>query len=102
MIKKIKNNSAHPPVFLCCMLPQSDNFFGAVQYTLFISHVGHQLDVIARQALWNVGLDYLHGTGHGVGSFLNVHEGPQSISPKAVEDAAIKEGMILSDGVLSH
>ncbi|XP_062520265.1 xaa-Pro aminopeptidase 1-like [Corticium candelabrum] len=58
---------------------------------------GHQLDVIARQALWNVGLDYLHGTGHGVGSFLNVHEGPQSISPKAVEDAAIKEGMILSD-----
>ena len=40
-----------------------------------ILHVGHQLDVLARQALWKVGLDYLHGTGHGVGSFLNVHEG---------------------------
>ena len=40
-----------------------------------ILYVGHQLDVLARQALWKVGLDYLHGTGHGVGSFLNVHEG---------------------------
>ena len=40
-----------------------------------IVYVGHQLDVLARQALWKVGLDYLHGTGHGVGSFLNVHEG---------------------------
>jgi Xaa-Pro aminopeptidase len=58
---------------------------------------GHQIDAIARQALWNVGLDYLHGTGHGVGSFLNVHEGPQSISPKAIEGAAIEVGMVLSD-----
>jgi len=36
---------------------------------------GYQLDSFARQHLWRVGLDYLHGTGHGVGSFLNVHEG---------------------------
>lgn len=36
---------------------------------------GHMLDVLARTALWDAGLDYLHGTGHGVGAFLNVHEG---------------------------
>lgn len=36
---------------------------------------GHRLDTLARMALWDVGLDYLHGTGHGIGSFLNVHEG---------------------------
>jgi Xaa-Pro aminopeptidase len=40
---------------------------------------GAQLDVLARQFLWKEGLSYLHGTGHGVGHFLNVHEGPQSI-----------------------
>jgi Xaa-Pro aminopeptidase len=40
---------------------------------------GAQLDVLARQFLWNEGLSYLHGTGHGVGHFLNVHEGPQSV-----------------------
>ena len=37
--------------------------------------IGHMLDTLARTSLWNVGLDYLHGTGHGVGAFLNVHEG---------------------------
>jgi len=36
---------------------------------------GHMLDTLARTALWDVGLDYPHGTGHGVGAFLNVHEG---------------------------
>jgi Xaa-Pro aminopeptidase len=40
---------------------------------------GTQLDVLARQWLWSAGENYLHGTGHGVGHFLNVHEGPQSI-----------------------
>lgn len=37
--------------------------------------LGHMLDTLARTALWEVGLDYSHGTGHGVGAFLNVHEG---------------------------
>ena len=41
---------------------------------------GHQLDVLARKSLWQDGMDYGHGTGHGVGSFLNVHEGPHSFS----------------------
>jgi Xaa-Pro aminopeptidase len=55
------------------------------------------LDAIARQPLWEQGMDYSHGTGHGVGFFLNVHEGPQSIS-KAIPDAsmAMLEGMITS------
>ncbi len=43
---------------------------------------GKQLDILARTPLWEIGLDYRHGTGHGIGSFLNVHEGPQSLSPK--------------------
>ena len=55
------------------------------------------LDAIARAPLWQHGLDYGHGTGHGVGYFLNVHEGPQSIS-KAIPDAhmAMQPGMITS------
>ena len=57
---------------------------------------GHQLDAMARKPLWDVGLDYDHGTGHGVGSFLGVHEGPQRIA-KAPNDQALKPGMILSN-----
>ncbi len=55
------------------------------------------LDAIARAPLWEQGLDYGHGTGHGVGYFLNVHEGPQSIS-KAIPDAhmAMEPGMVTS------
>jgi Xaa-Pro aminopeptidase len=41
--------------------------------------LGSRLDALARSSLWTAGLDYNHGTGHGVGAFLNVHEGPQSI-----------------------
>ncbi len=57
---------------------------------------GSALDVLARAALWSAGLDYDHGTGHGVGSYLGVHEGPQRIakSPNAV---ALLPGMILSN-----
>lgn len=57
---------------------------------------GTQLDVLARKALWDAGLDYDHGTGHGVGSFLGVHEGPQRIA-KAPNSQALKPGMILSN-----
>ncbi|XP_048406729.1 xaa-Pro aminopeptidase 1 [Stegostoma tigrinum] len=58
---------------------------------------GHLLDSFARATLWDHGLDYLHGTGHGVGSFLNVHEGPCSISYKTFADEPLEAGMILSD-----
>lgn len=57
---------------------------------------GAQLDGFARQALWSAGLDYNHGTGHGVGSFLDVHEGPARIS-KGGDDVALCAGMILSN-----
>ena len=57
---------------------------------------GTQLDVLARQFLWGWGLDYNHGTGHGVGSFLAVHEGPQRIAT-APTDVALRPGMVVSD-----
>lgn len=57
---------------------------------------GGQLDAFARKPLWDVGLDYDHGTGHGVGSFLGVHEGPQRIA-KAGSDEPLRPGMILSN-----
>lgn len=60
--------------------------------------MGGQLDVLARAALWKAGLNYDHGTGHGVGSYLGVHEGPQSIAPGPRGVAhALKSGMILSN-----
>src|SRR3954471_15912040 len=62
---------------------------------------GSQLDTLARQYLWQVGLDYAHGTGHGVGAYLAVHEGPQRISPvgssQAGGDEPLKAGMFLSN-----
>jgi len=57
---------------------------------------GASLDSITRSGLWNAGLDYGHGTGHGVGAFLNVHEGPQRISPVA-HDVALQAGMVISN-----
>ncbi len=57
---------------------------------------GHQIDSIARYFLWQNGMDYSHGTGHGVGSFLSVHEGPQSISKK-INKFELKQGMIISN-----
>ena len=57
---------------------------------------GSQLDSLARRALWEIGLDYDHGTGHGVGSYLAVHEGPQRIS-KLPNTQALLPGMIFSN-----
>ena len=62
---------------------------------------GAQLDTLARQFLWQAGVDYAHGTGHGVGSFLAVHEGPQRIAKprggQAGTDQELMAGMILSN-----
>jgi Xaa-Pro aminopeptidase len=57
---------------------------------------GHALDALARAPLWRRGLDYDHGTGHGVGSYLAVHEGPQRIA-KAPNTVALRQGMIVSN-----
>ena len=56
---------------------------------------GRHLDAIARAPLWAAGLDYDHGTGHGVGAYLDVHEGPAGLSRRAAEP--LRPGMILSD-----
>jgi len=65
---------------------------------------GYMLDTLARVSLWNVGLDYLHGTGHGVGSFLNVHEGPiglyignSSRITAVAADSVLKDGFIVTN-----
>lgn len=57
---------------------------------------GTQLDAIARSVLWREGLNYLHGTGHGVGSYLNVHEGPHQIRMEW-KPAPLKPGMTVTD-----
>ncbi|CAB3240981.1 unnamed protein product [Arctia plantaginis] len=59
---------------------------------------GNVLDSLARHSLWEVGLDYAHGTGHGVGHFLNVHEGPSGVSWRPYpHDPGLKPGQILSN-----
>jgi len=60
------------------------------------SVTGAHLDILARMALWKEGKNYGHGTGHGVGAFLNVHEGPQNISP-GFNGVKIEDGMIMSN-----
>jgi Xaa-Pro aminopeptidase len=69
----------------------------ALATTIFPAGVsGAHLDALARRALWQAGLDYDHGTGHGVGSYLSVHEGPVSIS-RLARPVPIAAGMILSN-----
>lgn len=60
---------------------------------------GHQLDMFARAPFWQEGLDYNHGTGHGVGYLLNIHEGPSNISWRTAKSVSVplEEGMILTD-----
>jgi Xaa-Pro aminopeptidase len=57
---------------------------------------GSQLDVLARKAMWDAGVNYLHGTGHGVGHCLNVHEGPQSIRMEE-NPVTLQPGMVMSN-----
>ncbi len=69
----------------------------ALTEAVFPEHTrGCHLDILARKALWEHGLNYGHGTSHGVGFFLNVHEGPVSIRPD-LSDQTFKEGMVLSN-----
>ena len=68
---------------------------GVVTYNLNKNTTGKHLDIVARNPLKKSGLDYAHGTGHGVGYFLNVHEGPQAISKSNY--VKLQEGMIVSN-----
>ncbi len=58
---------------------------------------GHQLDALARQFLWEIGKDFDHGTGHGVGCYLSVHEGPQRIGKSPNPTAPLLPGMVVSN-----
>jgi Xaa-Pro aminopeptidase len=82
---------------------QRDRFTRVLKGVIALSMVsfpqgtsGPQLDILARKALWEKGLNYGHGTGHGIGAYLNVHEGPQSIAPARGFGIALEPGMILS------
>ena len=72
-----------------------------LQTAVFLSGcTGRNLDILAREPLWKLGMDYKCGTGHGVGYFMNVHEGPHSIRWKYVKDiveTVLKEGMVVTD-----
>jgi len=57
---------------------------------------GSQIDILARQAMWEYGVNYLHGTGHGVGHYLNVHEGPHSIRQEE-NPVALRPGMVVTN-----
>lgn len=68
-------------------------------FILCFNFKGNCLDSYARRFLWDVGLDYMHGTGHGIGSYLNVHEGPMGISWREIpNDPGLQPGMFLSNG----
>lgn len=71
----------------------------AVRTSVFPERIkGNCLDSFARRYLWDVGLDYQHGTGHGVGHYLNVHEGPMGISWRTLpEDPGLQAGMFVSN-----
>jgi methionine aminopeptidase len=71
----------------------------SVRQAVFPSKIkGNYLDTLARMSLWEVGLDYSHGTGHGVGAYLNVHEGPMGISWRPYpDDPGLQVGMVLSN-----
>jgi Xaa-Pro aminopeptidase len=61
-----------------------------------VGTTGYQIDCLARQYLWQVGLDYDHGTGHGIGSFLGVHEGPHNFSRKPSSDNALQADTLIT------
>ncbi|KAK3829269.1 MAG: Creatinase/aminopeptidase [Benniella sp.] len=71
----------------------------AIDSTIFPQGTtGYLLDILSRRALWSDGLDFRHGTGHGVGAFLNVHEGPQGCGPRpAYNEVALVPGMTLTN-----
>ena len=86
-----------PPASLCDRFTRVLQGHIALAWTVLAEGVaGPHLDAIARRPLWAAGLDYDHGTGHGVGLFLSVHEGPAGIS-RAARPVPIAPGMILSD-----
>jgi len=86
-----------PPAELCSRFTLVLKGHIALSEAVFpVGTAGSQLDLLARQFLWRRGLDYDHGTGHGIGSRLCVHEGPQRLAKRG-GDTALEPGMILSN-----
>jgi len=81
-----------------CSLRNDSSFFAPLNSVIFPKGTfGKQLDCLARMPLWSYGKDYKHGTGHGVGAFLNVHEGPQYISHRdSIVKASLEPGMTIT------
>ena len=95
--RTIWTGPATPPPELVARVTQVMQGHIAIATAIFPQGVaGPHLDAMARRALWSNGLDYDHGTGHGVGSYLSVHEGPASIS-RAARPVPLAPGMIISD-----
>ncbi len=87
----------NPPQIICDQVTRVMKGHIAIASLVFPRGVGGaNLDAFARRGLWQVGLDYDHGTGHGVGSYLSVHEGPVSLS-RLARPVSIEAGMILSN-----
>lgn len=86
----------HPTTEMCeCFTRVLKGHIAVASLIFPIGTRGADIDPFARRALWSAGLDYNHGTGHGVGSYLSVHEGPHSISKRSEE--ALLPGMIVSN-----
>ncbi len=95
--RTIWTGPASPPPALCERFTRVLKGHIAIATLAFpVGVCGAHLDGFARQALWQVGLDFDHGTGHGVGSYLSVHEGPVSLS-RAARPVPLAAGMVLSD-----
>ncbi len=95
--RTIWTGPAAPPAALCDHVTRVLKGHIAIATLVFpVGVCGGHIDAFARAALWQVGLDYDHGTGHGVGSYLSVHEGPVSIS-RAAKPVPIAAGMVLSN-----
>jgi len=95
--RTIWTGPADPPAELRSRVTRVMRGHIAIATAIFPQGVGGvHLDALARRALWEVGLDYDHGTGHGVGSYLSVHEGPVSIS-RLAKPVPIAAGMLLSN-----
>ncbi|WP_428487164.1 aminopeptidase P family protein [Rhodopila sp.] len=95
--RTVWTGQADPPAELRARVTRVMRGHIAIATAVFPQGVGGaHLDAMARRALWQVGLDYDHGTGHGVGSYLSVHEGPVSIS-RLARPVSIAAGMILSN-----
>ncbi|MBN9509882.1 MAG: aminopeptidase P family protein [Alphaproteobacteria bacterium] len=95
--RTVWTGTGRPPAELCDRFTRVLKGHIAIATLVFPQGVqGAHLDAFARHALWQAGLDYDHGTGHGVGSYLSVHEGPVSLS-RLARPVPLAAGMILSD-----